>query len=53
MSEFLDLYREKNRIKRKLRLIRKKSNPDEYWALKSKERELDEKLNQIINQEKK
>jgi len=48
MSEFIDLYREKNRIKRKLRLIRKKADPDEYWALKAKERELDEKLNQII-----
>lgn len=48
MSEFIELYREKNRIKHKLRILRKKADPEVYWALKAKERELNDRLNQII-----
>jgi len=52
MSEFIDLYREKKSVQRRLRLIRLKANPDEYWVLKDREKELDVKLNQIIKQKK-
>jgi len=48
VSKFIDLYREKKSIQRRLRKIRKKADPKEYWALKAEEKEIDQKLNQII-----
>jgi len=48
MSEFIDLYREKNRIKAQMRRIRKRSDPDKYWELDKKQKAINERLNQII-----
>jgi len=51
VSEFIDLYREKNRIKAKMRSLRNSKAPEEYAALQEKLKVLNEKLNQIIEKD--
>ena len=52
MSHFLDLYREKKRVEAKMKKIRQKSDPDMYWKLDARKKELDSMLDEIIRKEK-
>lgn len=52
MSEFTDLYRLRQSKRWKLKKIKKKASPEEYWRLKAEELAIGEKLDQIIKQEK-
>jgi len=53
VSEFLDLYREKKRVEAQMRKLRKKPDLDEFLALKDKKEKLGERLDKIIEEEKK
>jgi len=53
MSEFLDLYREKKMVEAQMRKLRKKPDLDEFLALKDKKEKLSEKLDKIIEEDKK
>jgi len=52
MSRFLDLYREKKRVEAQMKKIKKKADPDTYWKLDARKKELDSILDEIIKKEK-
>lgn len=53
MSEFIRLYQERQAKRWRLRKIKKKANPEEYWKLKDDIDEIGKQLDQIIKTEKK
>ena len=48
MSEFIRLYQERQAKRWRLRKIKKKANPEEYWKLKDEIDALGVRLDQII-----
>lgn len=51
MSEFTDLYRLRQDKRWRLKKIRKRASPEEYWKLKDEIDEIGRKLDDIIKTE--